>query len=132
MKKPEMRILDKLWRTVGKGGAVCSVCASLSSLNRPKCTQMHPHHIEGRKNRRLRWDLMNRIWLCPTHHTMGTQSAHQSPVWFIEWMKIHNGRQYDYVYNTRIESGKYLDFDEVKTYLEKGKIRGLRRNNPVA
>ena len=68
-------ILDKLWRSVGKENAVCEVCATLHPSERVNYTQIHPHHAIGRGHHITRWSLLNRIWLCPTHHTLGKHSA---------------------------------------------------------
>ena len=63
--------LDKLWRSVGKEEAVCEICTTLPREERVNYTQLHPHHIIGRGQKITRWDLRNRVWVCPSHHTMG-------------------------------------------------------------
>lgn len=88
---------DRLWRTVEKKNAVCAVCAKYPEL-KVHYTQLHAHHIVGRKNMTLRWDLRNRIWLCPTHHTLGKISAHNTPRWFNEeFFKTIRPIDYDYL-----------------------------------
>ena len=74
---------DKIWKSVGKKGAVCEICKRLPE-QRVEYKQLHAHHIVGRRNMTLRWDLRNRIWLCAYHHTLGPVSAHNSPRWFME------------------------------------------------
>ena len=74
---------DDLWKSHDKQGSVCAICFKLPE-QKVAYTQLHAHHIVGRKNMSLRWDLRNRIWLCPTHHTFGIISAHNSPRWFME------------------------------------------------
>lgn len=90
-------VLDKLWRSVGKEGAVCEICETLPVSERVNYTQLHPHHIIGRVNKLFRWDLRNRIWLCPTHHTFGVQSAHNDQMWFERWMKKHRLSDWKYL-----------------------------------
>ena len=100
MKTSKKRLKNKLdacWRTVGKEDAVCEVCAALPPSERVAYTQLHPHHVVGRINQALRYDLKNRIWLCPSHHALGTKSAHNDPFWFIDWLKEHKPAQYKYI-----------------------------------
>lgn len=76
------RQLDKLWRTVGKENAECEICATLPK-SRVNYSQLQAHHIIGRKRKRTRWDLSNRIWVCPSHHTLGNLTVeHNLAGWF--------------------------------------------------
>ena len=77
---------DKLFSTIGKEKAKCEVCESLPASERFNYSLLNPHHIVGRKNKTLRWNLRNRVWLCPSHHTLGRESAHNDPVWFLRWL----------------------------------------------
>lgn len=80
--------LDKLWSTVGKSHAQCEICLTLPYELQKKYTQLHPHHIIGRASRATRWDLKNRLWVCPSHHTLGKPNETvQSNLggWFINW-----------------------------------------------
>jgi len=46
------------------------------------------HHVVGKANHRLRWELLNGLNLCPKHHTFDTKfSAHGTPTIFAEWFK---------------------------------------------
>ena len=81
-------VLDKIWRSVGKENAYCEICATLPVSERVNYTQLHPHHIIGRDHKATRWDLQNRLWVCPTHHTMGgTKKIVQDNLggWFLNW-----------------------------------------------
>jgi len=96
MTKPEIKKLDKLWRDAIKSrDEVCQVCGGTSYLN--------AHHIIGRRNRNVRWDLDNGILLCSGCHTFKTESAHQDPLQFMEWFN----NKYPDRYNT-IRSRAYL------------------------
>jgi len=66
--------LDKAWSRAILSKGKCEVCGSIEHLN--------PHHIEGRRNFRLRWDLRNGVCLCSGCHVFRKESAHQSPEWF--------------------------------------------------
>jgi len=94
---------DKIWRTKGKEKAICEVCQRLPEWEKVHYTQLHPHHVVGRINRRLRWDLRNRVWLCPIHHTFGSKSAHNDPLWFAEWMKQFRSDDSRYLESVRNE-----------------------------
>jgi hypothetical protein len=98
--------LDLLWRTSGKEDAVCEICETLPEEERINYTQLHPHHILGRMNKATRWDVRNRLWVCPTHHTMGNdKQAVQNNVggWFLSWK--HNE---DWMSKHRPEDKEYL------------------------
>ena len=76
--------LDHYWAVIIKqrAGNVCEYCSKVNYLN--------SHHIFGRSNLAVRWDLENGICLCPGHHTFSTFSAHQSPA-FTDWIKERIG-----------------------------------------
>lgn len=99
--------LDLLWRTSDKEGAVCEICETLPKEKRINYTQLHPHHILGRMNKATRWDKRNRLWVCPTHHTMGNdKQTVQNNVggWFLSWE--HDN---DWMTKHRPEDKKYLE-----------------------
>lgn len=89
--------LDQLWGHVGKEKASCEVCATLPPAERINSTQLHPHHIIGRGNHIVRWDLKNRVWLCPYHHTLGKFSAHLNGLWFTDWLKKNKPKIFKYL-----------------------------------
>jgi len=72
--------LDVLWSklVIKRGNERCEYCGSTYSLA--------PHHIFGRINQTVRWDLNNGICLCLEHHTGGDFSAHRSPNEFKQWL----------------------------------------------
>ena len=123
--KPTLKKLqnkaDKLWRTIGKDNASCEVCDTLPKEGRINYTQLHPHHIEGRRNKTLRWDLRNRCWLCAYHHNLGLLSAEGSPLWFIGWLMRHRKEDYEYLMKKRNEISKFKikDMEEIIEGLEK-------------
>jgi hypothetical protein len=95
-------ILDKLWRTIGKETARCEICQTLPPNERVHYNQLHPHHIIKRGHKATRWDLMNRIWVCPTHHTLGKVTVEfNEGGWFRSdgkcWLKEHKPDVYKYL-----------------------------------
>lgn len=94
MTTSETKKLDKLWREAIKArDKSCQICGSVSYLN--------AHHVIGRRNRNLRWDLDNGIALCPKHHTFGTESAHQDPLWFMNWFQQTHPYRYESISENR-------------------------------
>jgi 5-methylcytosine-specific restriction endonuclease McrA len=81
--------LDVAWSIAVKDRAnnKCEVCG--------KATYLNSHHIVGRRNLALRWEIFNGVCLCSGCHTFKTNSAHQNPLWFDEWLK--NNRNDDVV-----------------------------------
>ena len=76
--------LDDYWKLAVKikYNWKCVYCGETHYVN--------AHHIFGRVNRSVRWDLDNGLCLCPLHHTLGSFSAHQSPE-FVDWIKGYIG-----------------------------------------
>jgi hypothetical protein len=96
--------LDKLWKSSGKEDAVCEICTTLPKSERVNYSQLHPHHIIGRKAKGTKWDVRNRLWVCPTHHTMGIPNncvEFNLGGWF--W-----GAEDDWLGNHRPEDKEYL------------------------
>lgn len=94
--------LDSLWSQVVRqqAGNKCEVCG----LSHP---QLNAHHMVGRRNLRLRWEVYNGVALCPGCHTFNTRSAHQNPVWFDEWLRDNRGEDYKLVQSTMNEIKKW-------------------------
>jgi hypothetical protein len=98
MPKPKKKIkkttikkrLDKLWSLLIRKVGKCEICGGIQYLN--------AHHIIGRKALNTRWDINNGCCLCAGCHTLKNRSAHQDPLFFIDWLK-----------RTRPEDFKYLD-----------------------
>ena len=84
--------LDTLWSLAVKirAGRRCEVCKTPFTLN--------SHHVVGRTNYRLRWDMRNGVCLCASHHKFNRQkSAHLNPIWFDQWMKQNRLEDYNYL-----------------------------------
>lgn len=74
--------LDPIWsrKTKELAGNKCEYCGSTENLN--------SHHIFGRTNRSVRWDLQNCCVLCAKHHEFSTIfSAHGTPLLFSDWLQ---------------------------------------------
>ncbi len=95
-KKTIKKRLDKKWSLIIRSKGYCEVCKT-------NVKQLHPHHITGRRNLDTRWDIRNGVCLCASHHTLGTKSAHQSPLWFHEWLLKNKPDVIDYLNEKRKE-----------------------------
>lgn len=90
------RRLMRLWtaRVAEDWGHKCAVCGSTNLPN--------AHHMENRNTcRALRYDPMNGILLCPSHHKFGKDSAHKGGLWFADWLLTHHKDRWDYVLRHR-------------------------------
>lgn len=70
---------DKLWSRLVRAGGVCEKCGKTS-----REVQLHPHHVYGRGNYRLRFDLRNGCCLCARCH-MGWAESY--PIAFADWFR---------------------------------------------
>jgi len=86
--------LDDLWRKIIllRDDNQCQKCGKRKSPGRGNSIQ--PHHIYGRSNFRVRWDLSNGIALCGGCHTLTNYSAHKAPIDFINWLKKERGEEW--------------------------------------
>lgn len=100
--------LDTVWSEVVKkiAGYKCEVCGKDSS----EC-KLNSHHIVGRTNRTLRWDLRNGVCLCSKHHKLGRQSAHEDPLWFKEWLEDERWEDVLYLYTQKDKITKWTLVD---------------------
>jgi len=88
-KKTIEKKLDKAWSRAILSKGRCEVDGSTQSLN--------AHHIVGRRNLALRWDLRNGVCLSAGYHVFRTQSAHQDPIWFYNWLKENRREDLEYL-----------------------------------
>ena len=97
--------LDDAWSLLGKvrAGFVCEVCGCGPS----KC-RLNTHHIVGRRNRNLRWELRNSVCLCVGHHKFYNQSAHEDSPWFNERLQKYRKKDYDYVNSIKNNIRKWI------------------------
>ena len=75
---------DKLYREIIHSKIYCEVCGSPGK----NC-----HHVIGRSNYNLRWDIQNGCLLCVKCH----YQAHNNPVKFLDWFKKKRSTDYNYL-----------------------------------
>ena len=66
----------------------CQVC------ERNDC-QLQTHHLIPKTIKVFMYDDKNGITLCSHHHRLGRYSAHQNPLWFVDWLKNNRPMQYE-------------------------------------
>lgn len=112
--------LDRAWSAVVKenAGYKCEVCG-ISGTS----TLLNAHHIEGRRNMRLRWELKNGVCLCSGCHVFRRESAHQSPEWFHYWLEENRWEDLSHVMCVRNEIKRW-SIEEMQDHLDglKGKV----------
>ena len=107
------RRLMKLWTMAvhAQFGEKCAVCGSDYKPN--------AHHIESRiMFKGLRYDPMNGVLLCPTHHKFGKDSAHMAGCWFANWLKEHLPERYAYVLAHHADPDPDLEDREILAAIE--------------
>lgn len=89
----------KLWslrvREIGK----CELCGKkYKEINeKGKPTILQAHHIIGRENKRLAWDLNNSICLCSYCHKWSRIGPHRGSIIFSDWFRVNYPEKYDYL-----------------------------------
>lgn len=106
-KRGTKKRLDKLWGRIIRARAnhKCEMCGKPGD---------QPHHIVGRRNMRLRFDLRNGINLCYGCHTRRTNCVHEDPVGLENWMLDNKQCDWDYLSTVRMEIKKWT----LEEYLE--------------
>jgi len=83
------KLLDTLWSKAVKllAKEKCEYCGSTEHLN--------SHHIIGRRNFGVRWNVNNGVCLCALHHQFSSKfSAHQTPTLFSDWIQEKRGKEW--------------------------------------
>lgn len=84
--------LDEAWSLLVKLRAnnKCEYCKKGEGQ-----VQIQSHHIYGRRNRSVRWEVVNGVCLCASHHTLDTRfSAHATPIEFDIWLRKTKGNNF--------------------------------------
>lgn len=74
--------------------------------------RLNAHHIIPEEYIETKYDLMNGITLCPSHHTFGKLSAHKNAIWFAKWMYQNKFEQYLQV--TKFLNNKHIYINNEK------------------
>ena len=98
------RRLMRLWSTkvLETAGRCCAICGlKTGDIVKGKVQKTDAHHIEDRRNHSLKFDILNGICLCVWHHKYSKNAAHQSVVFFSNWLQKNHPKQYQYILDHR-------------------------------
>ena len=114
-KKSRVKICDELWAKVIKkrAGYQCERCHRTQLESK-----LDAHHIIGRQNYHLRYDLTNGICLCFDCHI---NFAHCDPEGWHLWLMNNRERDYDYLNREKdiIARNNYQEIeDKLRKYLK--------------
>jgi len=128
------RRLLRLWKEKVRWGwkNQCGVCGRKDKelLPNGKLAILNCHHIESERNQVTRYDPVNGILLCPSHHKFGKESFHRSAVWSMAWLKKFHPWILSLVERKRMMAAPDLNDREVLARIEEAlkrrrKGRGL-------
>jgi len=80
----------------------CEICGKRETIQ--------THHICGRRNMRLRYDLKNGICLCAKHHRFATDSVEQDGTTIYTYMVDYRPYDWDYLITVKYEIRKWDEF----------------------
>lgn len=130
VKKPSLPKLKKtawkLWSKIVRKDSVCKLCGikygEIKVNGKPAV--LNAHHVIGRENHALSWDLKNGISLCQNCHKYSKIGAHKGGIIFSEWFRITYPDVYDYLlknYNTEVNiTVEYIE-EIIKKFKETAK-----------
>ncbi len=112
--------LDKAWSQAVKirAGYKCEI----SGMSKHQC-RLNSHHIVGKRNFTLRWDLRNGLCISSSKHTLARQSVHQDPEWARQWLLENRKEDFEYleskknVITKRTHSDKKELLKELRAYI---------------
>jgi hypothetical protein len=98
----------KLWSEKVRSIGHCELCnKKYKEINeKGKPTILQAHHIIGRENKNLAWDVLNGVSLCSFCHKWSRTGAHRGSIIFNEWFRLKYPERYDYLlknWNTQVE-----------------------------
>lgn len=109
------KLLDTLWSKAVKILAKerCEHCWSTQYLN--------SHHVFGRRNFPVRWNVNNGVCLCAKCHQFSSKfSAHQTPTLFTDWIKEKRGLEWysQLIMMSTVHKLNLSDKEKIKEQLE--------------
>lgn len=111
VKKPKRSTLknkcDALYRKIIHAKIYCEKCGNFGT---------DTHHVIGRGNYNLRWDIRNGCLLCASCHEFDKNSAKNNPLDFAKWFETTRPDDYDYLMSKKNELWD-RDYDKVLEYL---------------
>jgi hypothetical protein len=102
-KKPNLaklkRIAFKLWSEIVRKDGYCKYCEAKNGdlKQNGKPTILNAHHVIGRENYALCWDILNGVCLCQNCHKFSRHGAHRGGIIFSEWFRVTHPETYEYL-----------------------------------
>ena len=98
----------KLWSLIGRHKGYCELCGiKYKEINiRGKPTILNSHHVVGRENYALSWDILNSVSLCCFCHKWSPIGPHRGGIIFSDWFMKKYPERYAYLlqsYSTPVE-----------------------------
>jgi hypothetical protein len=93
---------DRLYSLIIRSRGYCEYCHNRIDLP----VFLNAHHVIGRINYLLRWDLRNGCCLCVGCHRFNKNSAHENPLAFMEWFKSTRPEDYEYLRDPKWQQSK--------------------------
>ena len=103
-KKSLKKKCDVLYSLIIRSKGYCEVCGKSNLI-------LNAHHVIGRVNYSLRWDIRNGCCLCVSCHKFSKASAHEHPIKFINWFKKTRSEDHEYLLNKKNEIKTWTIFD---------------------
>lgn len=101
------KVADILWSRVVRTPWACEYCGKTEFLN--------AHHIFGRNNKWLRWELANWCCLCSGCHTFSSVfSAHKTPTEFTYWLEEKRWK----IFIEKLQQLAHIPFKTTTEYLQ--------------
>lgn len=113
MKKPKKPSLGKLrrkafqlWAELVRKDKCCEICQLKKGEIGPngKPIILHSHHLIGRENHALAFDIKNGVPLCIGHHKFYKDSAHKGGLLFHDWFMKKYPERYEYLLQNSTKS----------------------------
>lgn len=82
---------DNLWSKIVRAMGRCEKCGRIPGEG--EINRLEAHHVYGRRNLRLRWDVKNGVSLCHPCHRW----AEEYPIEFTDWFRNYRITDADYL-----------------------------------
>jgi len=109
---------DTIYSLIIRSKGCCEYCGRRLDFK----VFLNAHHVIGRVNYLLRWDLRNGCCLCVGCHKFNKNSAHENPLGFMEWFKSVRPEDYKYLKNPKWNETKtftIFDYQQIYGYLKR-------------
>ena len=91
--------MDAEWSAAVCAAGRCAVCGATK-----RSGELDPHHLVPRTFKKYRHVLANGYCVCRICHT----KAHDDPVWFMEWLRVHDEERWKWLTTNRPRANQGL------------------------